>query len=232
MTRFSATQPAAVHPRDARLHWAYKAQFHEERIEQRSTPKMLPSTPTRPTASLFAYAAAVLFAAHLATYFVPAIRDVTLTTSTILAVSLAVVAVAQHLVVFPIVGVLPALWWARAAAYVWLVLDMGTDLLQLGGAPKSVYLVLRLGINLLAALWIASASLRARGGMRWLGVFVAADFACYSFVGLLSPLAFLLALPSLVLLPLWFVLAGRRIAQMGRLADTTAQATPATTAGV
>ena len=192
---------------------------------------MSPSTTTRPAASLFAYAAAALFAAHLATYFVPAIRDVTLTTSTTLAISLAVLAVAQHLVVFPVVGALPAPSWARAAAYVWLVLDMGTDLLQLGGAPKSLYLVLRLGVNLLAALWIASASWRARGGMRWLGVFVAADFACYSFVGLLSPLAFLVALPSLVLLPLWFVLAGRRIAwstRRSRLAETTAQATAET----
>lgn len=192
---------------------------------------MSPSTTTRPAAAVFAYAAATLFAAHLATYFMPAIRDVTLTTSTTLAIALAVLAVAQHLVVFPVVGALPAPWWARAAAYVWLVLDMGTDLLQLGGAPKSLYLVLRLGVNLLAALWIASASWRARGGMRWLGVFVAADFACYSFVGLLSPLAFLVALPSLVLLPLWFVLAGRRIAwstRRSRLAETTAQATAET----
>lgn len=193
---------------------------------------MSPPTINRPAVSLFAYAAAALFAAHLATYFVPSIRDVTLATSAILAVSLAVVAVAQHLVVFPVVGALPAPWWARAAAYTWLVLDMGTDLAQLGGAPKPLYLVVRLGVNLLAALWIASASLRARGGMRWLGVFVAADFACYSFVGLLSPLAFLIALPSLVLLPLWFVLAGRCIARMGRLADTTAQATTDTAARV
>jgi hypothetical protein len=191
---------------------------------------MLPSTTMRPAATLFAYAAAALFAAHLATYFVPAIRDVTLTTSTTVAISLAVLAVAQHLVVFPVVGALPAPSWARAAAYVWLVLDMGTDLLQLGGAPKSLYLVIRLGVNLLAALWIASASWRARGGMRWLGVFVAADFACYSLVGLLSPLAFLIALPSLVLLPLWFVLAGRRIARMSLLAAPNAQATAGTVA--
>ena len=186
---------------------------------------MSPSITTRPAAAVFAYAAATLFAAHLATYFVPAIRDATLTTSTTLAVLLALLAVAQHLVVFPVVGALQAPWWARAAAYVWLVLDMGTDLLQLDGAPKSLYLVIRLGVNLFAALWIMLASWRARGGMRWLGMFVAADFACYSFVGLLSPVAFLIALPSLVLLPLWFVLAGRHIARRSRLAETTAQAT-------
>src|SRR5260221_164323 len=99
MTMTAGTQPAAVHdahPRGAclpRLHGAHITPSHGERNEQRSIPEMSPmspSTTTRPAASLFVYAAAALFAAHLATYFVPAIRDVTLTTSTILAVSLAV----------------------------------------------------------------------------------------------------------------------------------------------
>jgi hypothetical protein len=181
------------------------------------------TSPSR--AASFAYGAAILFAAHLATYFVPAIRDVTVTSSVLGAVLLAVLAVAQHLVVFPVVSALPAPQWVRAAAFTWLVVDMGTDLLQLGGTPKSLYLVLRLGINLVAALWIASASLQARGGMRPLGVFVAADFACYSFVALLSPFAFVVALPSLVLLPLWFVLAGRRIVRMGGSAARAVHAT-------
>jgi hypothetical protein len=182
-----------------------------------STPTPSRISPNRPMAATIAYAAAVLFAAHLATYFVSAIRDITVTSSVIGAVLLAMLAVTQHLVVFPIVGALPAPRWAQFAGYAWLIVDMGTDLLQLGGAPKSLYLVLRLGINLVAALWIASASLRAHGGMRPLGVFVAADFARYSFVALLSPLAFVVALPSLVLLPLWFVLAGCRIARIARL---------------
>src|SRR5258708_17051039 len=175
-----------------------------------TTPTASRPATTPSTTAGFAYGAAVLFAAHLATYFAPAIRDVTVTSSVVGAVLLAVLAVAQHLVVFPVVGALPAPEWARAAAFTWLIVDMGTDLLQLGGAPKSLYLVLRLGINLVAALWIASASLRAHGGMRPLGVFVAADFACYSFVALLSPLAFVVALPSLVLLPLRSAFARRR----------------------
>ncbi len=188
-----------------------------------SGPVTLRTSPTaRPLAATFAYTAAVLFAAHLATYFVPTIRDVTMTSSLVGAVMLAVLAVTQHLVVFPVVGALPAPRWARLAGYTWLVVDMGTDLLQLGGAPKSLYLMLRLGINLVAALWIASASLRAHGVMRSLGVFVAVDFACYSFVALLSPLAFVVALPSLILLPLWFVLAGRRLVQLGRSAERAA----------
>lgn len=187
------------------------------------TPTLSGAAPTRPMAATFAYVAAVFFAAHLVTYFVPAIRDVTLASSVVGAVLLATLALAQHLVVFPVVATLPAPRWAQLAGYAWLVVDMGTDLLQLGGAPVSLYLVLRLAINLVAALWIAAASLRARGATRALGVFVAADFACYSFVALLSPLAFVLALPSLVLLPLWFVLVGRRLAKMNWSADRVAQ---------
>lgn len=176
------------------------------------------ATSPRPLAALCAYGAVVLFAAHLTTYFVPVIRDATLAQSAALAVGLALLAVAQHLVVFPVVAALPAPRWAQLAGYTWLVVDMGTDLLQLGGAPKSLYLVLRLGINLVAALWIAAASLQTRGATRALGVFVAADFACYSFVALLSPLAFVVALPSLILLPLWFMLVGRRLAVLARSA--------------
>lgn len=175
-------------------------------------------TSPRRLATLCAYGAALLFAAHLTTYFVPAIRDATLGRSAALAVVLALVAIAQHLVVFPVVAALPAPRWAQLAGYTWLVVDMGTDLLQLGGAPKSLYLVLRLAINFVAALWIAAASLRARGTTRALGVFVAVDFACYSFVAALSPLAFVVALPSLILLPLWFVLVGRRLALLSRSA--------------
>jgi hypothetical protein len=178
-----------------------------------------------------AYAAAVLFALHLATYFVPSVRDATLSTAAGIAVGLAVLAVAQHLVVFPVVTALPAPQWAHVAGYTWLIVDMGTDLLQLGGASKSVYLVLRLAINLVAALWIATASWQSRGAMRWIGVFVAFDFACYSLVALLSPLAFLVTLPSLVLLPVWFVLVGRLLARTPasggtRRAEGAAEETP------
>lgn len=160
-----------------------------------------------------AYAAAVLFALHLATYFVPSVRDATLAGAAGVAIALAVLAVAQHAVVFPVVAMLPALIWARVAGYVWLVVDMGTDLAQLGGVSKSVYLPVRLAVNLLAALWIASASWPQRGIIRALGVFVALDFASYSLLGLSFAWVFFVTLPSLVLLPVWFVLVGRRMAR-------------------
>jgi hypothetical protein len=171
-------------------------------------------TPRTTTATYAAYAATVLFALHLATYFAPALRDATLATAASLAVPLAVLAVAQHLVVFPVVAALPALRWARTAAYVWLVFDMGTDLLQLGGTSKSVYLVLRLAVNILAALWIASASWRAGGALRGIGLFVALDTVAYSCGGLFFAWAFVVTLPSLILLPVWFALVGRSLAGM------------------
>jgi len=158
-----------------------------------------------------AYGAAVLFALHLVTYFIPSIRDATLNSAMPVAILLGVLAVAQHLIVFPVVAALPAPRWAQIAGYVWLVVDMLTDLLQLGGASKSVYLVMRLAINLVAALWIAAASVQARGALRGIGLFVAIDFACYSFAAALVSWAFVITLPSLVLLPVWFILVGNRL---------------------
>lgn len=100
-------------------------------------------------AAKFAYAAAVLFAAHLATDFIPAIRDVTVTHSVVGAVLLAVLAV---------------------------------------------------------------------------------DFACYAFIAQVSPRAFIVAMPSLVLLPLWFVLASRRVTRMGWFATRAVHVTTAISA--
>jgi hypothetical protein len=164
-------------------------------------------------AARFAYAAAVLFALHLATYFVPALRDATLTSAPALAITIAVLALAQHAVVFPVAAALPAPSWARMSAYVWLIGDMVSDLMQLGGTPVSRYLTLRLLVNLLAAVWLLAASWRAPLAMRIVGIFVACDLAAYSLSAPFDPSAFLLALPSLVLLPLWFALAGRRLAR-------------------
>lgn len=181
----------------------------------------------RHAAARFAASAAVLFALHLATYFVPTIRDATLVRSLPLAVALAALALAQHLVVFPVVRALPAPRWAQCAAYAWLVLDMMTDVLQLAGAAKSTYLVPRLAVNLLAALWIASASRQTRGAVRSIGLGVALDFACYSCVALLSPLAFVVTIPSLVLLPVWFGLVARRLAASASLTERAPAVHPA-----
>lgn len=159
-----------------------------------------------------AYAAAILFAIHLVTYFIAPLRDATTTSSPIVAELLALLAVAEHLLVFPVVAALPAPRWAKAAGYGWLVIDMATDIMQLNGTPKTTYLAMRYGGHISAALWITSASWQVKGAMRVIGVLVALDLTIYSFIAFL-PFTFVILIPSLVLLPLWLWLAGRLIAR-------------------
>jgi len=159
-----------------------------------------------------AYGAAILFAIHLVTYLIAPIRDATPTSSLIVAELLALLGVAEHLLLFPVVAALPAPRWARAAGYGWLVIDMATDIMQLNGVVKPTYLSLRYGGHIAAALWIASSAVQTKGAIRIIGWFVALDLALYSFIAYL-PFTFVVLLPSLVLLPLWFWLVGRLLAQ-------------------
>lgn len=161
-----------------------------------------------------AYAAAVLFTVHLITYFIPSIRDSTPSSSPIVAELLALLGVAEHLLLFPVVAALPAPRWARAAGYGWLVIDMATDIMQLNGIDKSIYLSLRYGGHISAVLWIASASWKAKGAMRIVGWLLALDLFIYSFIAFI-PFTFIVLIPSLVLLPVWLVLVGRLLAREG-----------------
>lgn len=179
-----------------------------------------------------AYLAAALFFIHLITYFIPALRDITVRDSAPLAELLAVLAVAEHLLVFPVIAALRASNWARHAGYGWLVIDMATDIMQLNGVAKPLYLGLRYGGHISAALWIASASLQERGLIRIVGLFVALDLALYSFIAPLFAFSFVVLIPSLVLLPLWFVLAGRRIARNAERARSVTGGMPHATASV
>lgn len=155
-----------------------------------------------------AYIVAALFTIHLVTYLIPGIRDATPSSSALVAVLVGIVGVAEHLLLFPIVAALPAPPWARAAGYGWLVIDMATDIMQLNGIDKSIYLSLRYGGHISAALWIASASWQASGAMRIVGWLLALDLFIYSFIAFI-PFTFVVLFPSLVLLPMWFVLVGR-----------------------
>jgi hypothetical protein len=172
-------------------------------------------------AARFAYIAVVLFALHLASYFVPAVRDATLATAPALAIALAVLALAQHAVVFPVAAALPAPSWARVAAYVWLIGDMVSDLMQMAGSPVSQYLTLRLFVNVLAAVWFVAASWRAPLAMRIIGIFVGCDLVAYSLTAPFDPRAFVVSLPSLVLVPVWFALVGRLLTRLAEQASAT-----------
>lgn len=169
--------------------------------------------PTRIKYTIYAaYVAAILFTIHLVTYLIPTIRDATTSSSPFVAEFLALLAVAEHLLVFPVIDALPAPRWARYAGYGWLVIDIATDIMQLNGTPAMTYLPMRYGGHVSAALWIASSALQTRGAMRVSGLLLAFDLALYSFIAFI-PLTFIALLPSLVLLPLWFVLIGRLLSR-------------------
>lgn len=166
--------------------------------------------PTQPAraASYAAYGAAVLFVVAFARFFLlpPEGRG---------NVVVALIGVAPHLLLFPVVAWLPAPRWARAAGYGWLVIDMTTDIMALNGVPAAIFLAMRYGGHVAAGLWIASASWRAGGAVRVVGVLLALDLAGYSFVAPFDPTHFVPLLPSLALLPLWLVQVGRLLWQKG-----------------
>ncbi|HEY6406202.1 MAG TPA: hypothetical protein VIY29_01920, partial [Ktedonobacteraceae bacterium] len=57
-------------------------------------------------------------------------------------------------------------------------------------------------------------SWQARGAMRLVGLFLALDLFIYSFIAFI-PFTFVILFPSLVLLPVWFVLVGRLLGRGG-----------------
>jgi hypothetical protein len=107
----------------------------------------------------------------------------------------ALLGVAPHLLLFPIVATLPAPRWARAAGYGWLVVDITTDIMALNGVPITIYLAMRYGGHVSAALWFASASWQAKGATHVVGLLLALDLGGYSFVAPFDPTHFVGLLP-------------------------------------
>ena len=164
-------------------------------------------------AGIAAVIAAVLFFVHISLYFAPFVTALHGTVQTIYYVEFdTILGVIEHLLLFPVIAALPAPQWAKQAGYGWLVIDMATDIMQLGGAPGA--LPLRYGGHIAAAVWAAAASWQARGALRAIGVIYAIDLALYSFIWPLSRLSFVVLLPSLVLLPVWLLLVAREIRRM------------------
>jgi hypothetical protein len=166
---------------------------------------------SKTTGTVYAtFAAAVLFFIHLITYFIPSLRDATTNSSLVATELLTILGVAEHLLLFPAVDALPAPRWAKAAGYGWLVIDMATEIMGLGGVAKITYLSLRYGGHISAAIWIASASWQEKGAMRIVGYLLALDLVVFSFM-IFVPFSFVILIPSLILLPLWIVFVGRLI---------------------
>ncbi|MGI8913092.1 MAG: hypothetical protein ACR2JY_04760 [Chloroflexota bacterium] len=156
------------------------------------------------------YGAAVLFAVSLARFFF--IPRLGLPAQSVLLAELnaGLLPIAAHLLLFPLVAALPAPSWARAAGYGWLVIDMASDIMALNSVPDATYLPLRYGGHVAAALWIAAAGWQAKGALRIVGLLLAINLGGYS---LIPHASYLLLLPTGPLLPIWFVLAGRRLAR-------------------
>jgi len=80
-----------------------------------------------PLAANVAYAAAVLFVLGFARFFV-------LPPEGSRNVLVALLGVAEHLILFPVVAALAVPRWARAAGYGWLIVDIATDSMALSRA--------------------------------------------------------------------------------------------------
>lgn len=135
------------------------------------------------------------------------------------------VGIAVHLVLFPVVAALPAPGWARAAGYGWLVIDIVANTASIGRTstgstgetPEPAEIRGGIGVNadairrgghVVAALWIATASLQSGGAL------------ALAIIGI--PLALILTIeallhdwlpdwslaPAMVLLIAWLVLVG------------------------
>ncbi len=172
---------------------------------------------------LAAYGVAVLFALRLVSFFVPTMRDATVFNSPLLGELNALLGIAPHLLLFPVVAALIAPEWARAAGYGWLVVDMATDIMALDGVAPMTAFSLKYGGHIAAALWIATASWQTQGATRIVGLLLALDLSSYSFISTFVPVIPLI--PSVVLLPLWFVLVGRQLAISGMQQDSAAGVT-------
>ncbi|HEX8995026.1 MAG TPA: hypothetical protein VF812_03235 [Ktedonobacterales bacterium] len=168
------------------------------------------------------YFATPLFIIHVATFSIQANRNPTLANMPSDAIAIAVLALARNAVVAPVIGTLPSAGWARIAGYTWLIGDLLSELTQVGGASKSLYLTLRLVAPMLAALWISATSARMDGPVKSIGYVVAGLLLAYSLASTLTPAAFILAILGLMLLPLWFGLIHRRLDQLLTPAPTAA----------
>ncbi|MBA3947018.1 MAG: hypothetical protein H0X37_20955 [Herpetosiphonaceae bacterium] len=166
-----------------------------------------------PGGALAAYAAAVLFIVSLARFFFIPRLGLPASSPIVAELNGGLLPVAAHLLLFPVIAALPAPPWARAAGYGWLVIDIVTDVMALNGVADTIYLPMRYGGHVSAALWIAVASWQASGMLRIVGLLLALDLGGYSFIPH-GPIAFLI--PSGPLLPLWFALVGRHISRRRR----------------
>ena len=148
------------------------------------------------TASIAAYFGAFLFA-------VLVILFNTMPQNVILIV---IVAVAFHVVLFPVVAILPSTDWARAAGYGWLTLDIAANIMQLNGVDEHITSALRYGAHIPAIIWIITSSLKCNRPIQIVGLLQALVMGSYSFLAPWVPMWYLY--PAMILLIIWLILLG------------------------
>ena len=126
-------------------------------------------------------------------------------------ISVPVVAVAFHVVLFPVVAALPSANWARAAGYGWLVLDIAANIMYLNNVDEHTTTALRYGAHIPAVIWIITSSLKGNRLMQVTGILQAVIMGSYSFIAPWAPTWFLY--PAMVLLIIWLFLAGRHLSK-------------------
>lgn len=129
-------------------------------------------------------------------------------------IAVPVVAVAFHVVLFPVVAALPSADWARAAGYGWLVLDIAANIMYINNVDEQTTTALRYGAHIPAALWIITASLKGNRFMRVTGILQAVIMGSYSFIAPWAPMWVLY--PAMLLLIIWLILSGRHLSKFSQ----------------
>ena len=148
------------------------------------------------TASIAAYFGAFLFAV-LVILFNTMPQNV---------IPIVIVAVAFHVVLFPVVSILPSTDWARAAGYGWLTLDIAANIMQLNGVDEHITSALRYGAHIPAIIWILTSSLKGNRPIQIVGLLQALVMGSYSFLAPWVPMWYLY--PAMILLIIWLILLG------------------------
>lgn len=167
-------------------------------------------TDERKGGEVAAYAASIVFAVSLLRfYFIPKLG---LTANSVLSLELngGLLPVVAHLLLLPVILALPAPKWAKAVGYGWVMVDIVTDIMALNGLSDSLYLPIRYGGHIGAAVWILSSSFAAKGWMRIIGIVLGLLLGGFSFIPHGS---YLILLPTGFLLPIWFYLSGKHLAK-------------------
>lgn len=158
--------------------------------------------------SPLAFTAAILFSIRFLFFFLPKPLSNGVQDGTILG---AILAVAEHMILLPVIAALPAPQWSKAAGYGWVVIDMATDIMALNGIDSAIFISLRYGGHISAAVWFAVASWNQKGAIRYFGLLTAINLGSYSFVSHIAPPVILA--PLSIWMIVWLILVGKLLAR-------------------